>query len=295
MLAPIHGASWGYRHRARFSARFVPKKGGALVGFRERRSTYVADMASCQVLPPRVSALIAPLRDLVSALSIRDRVPQIEVAVGAEVVVLVLRNLAPLAAADEAALRAFADVRREIPDALLAVSIDPKAPELHASLRKLIKDLGLERDVIVLGSIWEQLPMLYNATTVYCTPSVMEGFGMSAQEAASCAKPVVASNLVPYVCEYLVGKTTDEVVTSLDGGALGYVVGDGGIVVLSDFVGGFAAALTRLLQSDSLRTEMGRRAYEITIPYFTWTSRTKDLLDDLGITPHRADGELEVA
>jgi 23S rRNA (uracil1939-C5)-methyltransferase len=92
MLPPIHGEAWGYRHRARFSARFVPKKGGALVGFRERRTTYVADMTSCEVLPPRIAALIVPLRELVSGLSIRDRVPQIEVAVGAEVVVLVVRN-----------------------------------------------------------------------------------------------------------------------------------------------------------------------------------------------------------
>jgi 23S rRNA (uracil1939-C5)-methyltransferase len=110
LLPPIHGEPWGYRHRARFSARFVPKKGGALIGFRERRSTYVADMESCEVLPPHVSALIPPLRELVSGLSIRDRLPQIEVAVGAEVVVLVVRNLAPLTGADEAVLRAFADL-----------------------------------------------------------------------------------------------------------------------------------------------------------------------------------------
>ena len=53
--------------------------------------------------------------------------------------------------------------------------------------------------------------MLYNATSVYCTPSVMEGFGMSAQEAAATARPVVASNLVPFVCEYLVGRPGDDV------------------------------------------------------------------------------------
>jgi 23S rRNA (uracil1939-C5)-methyltransferase len=109
LLPPIHGEAWGYRHRARFSARYVPKKGGALIGFRERRSTYVADMTSCEVLPPRVSALIAPLRELVGGLSIRDRIPQIEVAIGAEVVVLVVRILEPLNSQDEMALRAFAD------------------------------------------------------------------------------------------------------------------------------------------------------------------------------------------
>ncbi|HSD40268.1 MAG TPA: 23S rRNA (uracil(1939)-C(5))-methyltransferase RlmD [Burkholderiales bacterium] len=112
LLAPIHGDAWGYRHRARLSVRYVPKKGGALVGFRERRSTYVADMTSCEVLPPRISALIGPLRDLVSGLSIRDRLPQIELAVGAEVVVLVARILQPLTGPDEAILRAFADAHR---------------------------------------------------------------------------------------------------------------------------------------------------------------------------------------
>jgi 23S rRNA (uracil1939-C5)-methyltransferase len=109
LLPPIHGEAWGYRNRARFSARYVPKKGGALIGFRERRSTYVADMTSCEVLPPRVSALIAPLRELVGGLSIHDRIPQIEVAIGAEVVVLVVRILEPLNSQNEMALRAFAD------------------------------------------------------------------------------------------------------------------------------------------------------------------------------------------
>jgi 23S rRNA (uracil1939-C5)-methyltransferase len=112
LLAPIHGPAWGYRHRARLSARYVAKKGGALVGFRERRSTYVAEMRSCEVLPPHVSALIVPLRALIGALSIRERIPQVEVAVGEEVVVLVLRILEPLTAADEGAVKAFADEHR---------------------------------------------------------------------------------------------------------------------------------------------------------------------------------------
>jgi 23S rRNA (uracil1939-C5)-methyltransferase len=109
LLAPIHGPQWGYRHRARLSARFVVKKGRVLVGFRERSSTYVAEMAGCEVLPPAVSELIAPLGELVGTLSIRDRVPQIEVAVGDEVTVLVLRILQPLAPGDEALVRQFAD------------------------------------------------------------------------------------------------------------------------------------------------------------------------------------------
>jgi 23S rRNA (uracil1939-C5)-methyltransferase len=109
MLRPVHGLSWGYRYRARMSARFVFKKGGELVGFHERKSSYVADMRSCEVLPPRVSALIQPLRDLIGALSIRERLPQIEVAVGEESIVLVMRVLDPPNEDDARQLRKFAE------------------------------------------------------------------------------------------------------------------------------------------------------------------------------------------
>jgi 23S rRNA (uracil1939-C5)-methyltransferase len=109
ILPAIHGPAWGYRHRARFTVRHVPKKGGALVGFHEKKSSYVADMDSCEVMPPRISALIRPLRDLVSMLSIRSRLPQIEVALGAEADALVLRVLEPLLPPDAQALRKFAD------------------------------------------------------------------------------------------------------------------------------------------------------------------------------------------
>ena len=42
LLPPLYGEEWGYRRRARLSVRYVARKGGALVGFRERRTTYVA-------------------------------------------------------------------------------------------------------------------------------------------------------------------------------------------------------------------------------------------------------------
>jgi 23S rRNA (uracil1939-C5)-methyltransferase len=109
ILPAIHGPAWGYRHRARLAVRHVPKKGGALVGFHEKRSSYIADMGSCEILPPRISALIRPLRNLVDALSIRTRLPQIEVAVGAAADVLVLRVLEPLLPPDVEALRGFAE------------------------------------------------------------------------------------------------------------------------------------------------------------------------------------------
>ena len=108
MLRPVYGLPWGYRHRARLSVRWVPKKGGSLVGFRERKSSFVADMTSCEVLPPKVSGLIRPLRALVDSLEMQERLPQIEVAVGEELTVLVLRVLVMPGAADCGRLKEFA-------------------------------------------------------------------------------------------------------------------------------------------------------------------------------------------
>ncbi|MEW6690753.1 MAG: 23S rRNA (uracil(1939)-C(5))-methyltransferase RlmD [Pseudomonadota bacterium] len=107
MLPPIYGEEWGYRRRARLSARYVEGRGGALVGFRERRSTHVAELRGCEVLVPEVSALIVPLRELVGGLSIRERIPQIEVAVGDETIVLVFRHLLPFSEPDLALLESF--------------------------------------------------------------------------------------------------------------------------------------------------------------------------------------------
>jgi 23S rRNA (uracil1939-C5)-methyltransferase len=111
VLRPIAGPFWQYRHRARLASRYVEKKGGALIGFHERASSYVADMTTCAVLPARVSALLRPLRDLVGALSLRERMPQIEVAVsgegGSQVIVLVFRVLLPPTDADRELMRGF--------------------------------------------------------------------------------------------------------------------------------------------------------------------------------------------
>lgn len=108
ILPPLHGPAWNYRYRARLSVRLVAKKGGVLVGFRERRSSYVADMTECHVLPASVSALLVPLRRLVESLSCPNRIPQIEVSVGDAVIVLVLRHLEPLNDSDRALLQDFA-------------------------------------------------------------------------------------------------------------------------------------------------------------------------------------------
>ena len=109
VMRALHGPNWGYRSRARLSSRFVDKKGGVLVGFREKRSSFVVDMTACDVLTEDVSALIQPLRELIVQLSNADRIPQIEVAVGEHITVLVFRLLEPWSDDDAVKVRHFAE------------------------------------------------------------------------------------------------------------------------------------------------------------------------------------------
>ncbi len=108
LLRPIEGPAWGYRYRARLSVRHVRKKGEVLVGFHERKSRYVADIKTCAVLPPHVSAMLMPLRALIGSMDAIETCPQIELACGDAVTALVLRHLEPLSAGDLAKLSAFA-------------------------------------------------------------------------------------------------------------------------------------------------------------------------------------------
>ncbi len=115
VLRPIHGPTWGYRWRARFSVRHVHKKGVVLVGFHERKSRYVADIRACEVVPRNVSDLLLPLRGLIGSMDAIETCPQIELACGVDaadptrpVIALVLRHLEPLSAGDQDKLRAFA-------------------------------------------------------------------------------------------------------------------------------------------------------------------------------------------
>jgi 23S rRNA (uracil1939-C5)-methyltransferase len=106
-LPSLCGLHWGYRRKARLGARVVQKKGGVIVGFREKRTAYLTSLASCEVLHPRVSTLLPALRNLIATLSIPNRIPQIEVAVGDNATAFVFRHLVPLTADDGARLADF--------------------------------------------------------------------------------------------------------------------------------------------------------------------------------------------
>jgi 23S rRNA (uracil1939-C5)-methyltransferase len=132
MLRPVAGPAWEYRFRARFSVRYVAKKGGVLVGFHERASSYVADIRQCEVVPRHVSDLLVPLRELVGGLTLRERLPQIELAIAererAAQTVLVFRVLAEPTAEDRMLLRAFGERHG------VDVWLQPKGPETAAPM-----------------------------------------------------------------------------------------------------------------------------------------------------------------
>lgn len=108
LLAPLQAGVWNYRRRARLAARWVAKKGRVLVGFRERATPYIADIKRCEVLSAPMADMLLPLSDLLTNLSVRDRVPQIEVAVADQYLAMVIRVLSPLTDADMSLIRAFA-------------------------------------------------------------------------------------------------------------------------------------------------------------------------------------------
>ena len=106
-LEPIQTSPWAYRRRARLGVKYVRKKERVLVGFRERASHLIASLERCEVLAAPIGTLITPLAQLIGELSVRERLPQIEVAVGEDAAALVLRVLQAPSEPDLERLRAF--------------------------------------------------------------------------------------------------------------------------------------------------------------------------------------------
>lgn len=133
-LEPIMGPTTGYRRRARLGVRFVPKKGGVLVGFRERRRSFITPLADCLTLDPRLAAVLPGLPGMVGGLSRPDRVPQIEMSAGDDAAAIVLRHLQPLTTSDIERLRDFAI------DHQIGVYVQPHDP---TSVRPLWPEAGV--------------------------------------------------------------------------------------------------------------------------------------------------------
>ena len=151
VLEPLTGPLWNYRRRARLGVKWVAKKGRVLVGFRERHSPYLADLTRCEVLDERVAGLLEPLARLIEGLSLREQIPQIEIAGGDAVMALNLRVLAEPDAASLASLRRFGQVHNVTiylqpggPDSVRPLDRDPGPPPLRYRLADFDLELAFQ-------------------------------------------------------------------------------------------------------------------------------------------------------
>jgi 23S rRNA (uracil1939-C5)-methyltransferase len=119
----LTGPHWGYRRKARMGVKYVAKKDKVLVGFRERRKSYLAEIDSCKVMYPLVGENLLVLAEMIAALSIRDRIPQIEVAIGDQLCILAFRVLDPPSLQDKQLMREFAHQHG------LIICLQPKGPD----------------------------------------------------------------------------------------------------------------------------------------------------------------------
>ncbi len=130
---PLKGPYWGYRRKARMGVKYVAKKGRVLVGFRERRNQFLAEIESCKVMHPIIGEKLMDLSAMIGQLSIKDKIPQIEVAIGDEDCVLAFRVLEPATDEDKEIMRAFGQqhnismcLQSKGPDTIVPIEGEPE-------------------------------------------------------------------------------------------------------------------------------------------------------------------------
>lgn len=130
---PIIGPHWGYRRKARMGVKYVAKKGRVLVGFRERRNQFLAEIESCKVMHPIIGEKLMELSEMIGQLSVKDKIPQIEVAIGDQDCVLAFRVLEPAIDADKEIMRAFGQqhnismcLQSKGPDTIIPIEGEPE-------------------------------------------------------------------------------------------------------------------------------------------------------------------------
>ncbi len=146
--APLTGPYWGYRRKARMGVKYVAKKGRVLVGFRERRNPFLAEIESCKVMHPSVGEKLMDLSEMIGGLTIKDKIPQIEVAIGDDDCVLAFRVLEPPTLEDKERMRAFGQqhnmsicLQSKGPDTIVPIEGDPSVIPSYA-----LPEQGIEFD-----------------------------------------------------------------------------------------------------------------------------------------------------
>lgn len=131
-------------------------------------------------------------------------------------------------------LKAFAILRRDVPEARLVIGGDGN---YRPALEKLARDLGVANAVDFRGFISEEEKIrLYNEASVFVNPSLKEGWGLTSIEANACGTPVVAADS-PGLRDSVVQDRTGLLVPALDPAA-------------------FATAMRSLMQDDILAARL---------------------------------------
>ncbi len=106
-LPPLLNPLAAYRRKARLGVRYVHKKEKLLLGFRERKSGYLAELASCKVLDAQIGERLQSMAAMLERLQAREHIPQLEVAVGDDNVAIIIRHLVALTDTDVAIMRDY--------------------------------------------------------------------------------------------------------------------------------------------------------------------------------------------
>ncbi|MGO1691393.1 MAG: 23S rRNA (uracil(1939)-C(5))-methyltransferase RlmD [Marinobacter sp.] len=123
-IAPLRpDNTLGYRRKARMGVRYVRARESVLVGFREKRNSFLTDIDRCVVLDPRIGERIVPLRELLHSMDAYARIPQVEVACGDDTAAMVFRNMEDLSSSDREKLIGFGQAHD------LHIYLQPKGPD----------------------------------------------------------------------------------------------------------------------------------------------------------------------
>lgn len=145
-LSPaISCADKGYRRRARISVLWDKKQQQLQFGFRKKQSKQIVNVTDCPVLEPQLNTLLTPIQALLTQFKSQQAIGHVELVLGDQGAVMVLRHLQPLPSEDHAALLAFAQRHH------LTLYVMPESDQLE----RLHGEMASYRET---GSVIEFLP-----------------------------------------------------------------------------------------------------------------------------------------
>jgi len=153
-----------------------------------------------------------------------------------------------------ALVKAFAELKkRGLEHKLVLVG---KPAQRFQEVQKLIKQLGLEEEVITTGYVpYEDLPKLHNAADLFVLPSFKESFPHVLVEALACGCPIVTSNIE----------------------CMSEIAGDAGILIDPYDVNSLTEGIYKVLTNDGLRQDLRKKGLE-RAKLFSWERCARETL-----------------